>query len=195
MLGNLELKTSNVLLSGGADGADAAFGRAAVAAKHDVVHWSFDGHRTKMRKNLYRLDRDHLDSADPYLLRANKSIMRTYPSSDAIVNDLLRRNLYQVRWSDSVYAVSQFKKDGSLLGIDGGTAWACQMYVDRFIYDQEPMDLCCLYLFDQSSNRWYAWRRSWSEIDALPRPSGIYAGIGSRKLTTDGAQAIAELYQ
>jgi hypothetical protein len=122
-------------------------------------------------------------------------MLRTYPSSNTIVNDLLRRNFYQVRWSDSVYAVSQFKIDGSLLKIDGGTAWACQMYVDRFIYDQEPMDLCNLYLYDQGSNKWYKWRREWSEIDRPPTPTGIYAGIGSRKLTADGARAIDDLYQ
>jgi hypothetical protein len=195
MLGDLELKTSNVLLSGGADGADSAFGRAATAAKHDVVHWSFSSHKTKLRKNLYQLTDDHLTAADPYLLRANKSILRTFPCSSAVVNDLLRRNFYQVRWCDSVYAVSQFKADGSLLNIDGGTAWACQMYVDRFIYDQEPMDLCNLYLFDQGSNRWYKWRRVWAEIDQPPTPAGIYAGIGSRKLTADGMAAIEKLYQ
>jgi hypothetical protein len=195
MLEDLELKTSNVLLSGGADGADAAFGRAAQAAGHDVVHWTFGGHKTKLRKNLCQLTEEHLAAADPYLLRANKSLVRTYPSSSAVVNDLLRRNLYQVRWSDSVYAVSRFKRDGSLLGIDGGTAWACQMYVDRFIYDQEPMELCNLYLFDQLSNKWHTWRRGWSEIDCPPAPLGIYAGIGSRKLTPDGAKAIDALYQ
>jgi hypothetical protein len=195
MLGNLELKTSNVLLSGGADGADSAFGRAATAATHDVVHWSFSGHKTKLRKNLYQLTSEHLTTADPYLLRANKGILRTYPTSSAVVNDLLRRNFYQVRWSDSVYAVSQFTDDSSMLKIDGGTAWACQMYVDRFIYDQEPMDLCNLYLFDQGTIKWYGWRRGWTEIDRPPTPHGIYAGIGSRNLTADGAKAIDDLYQ
>lgn len=195
MLEGLDLTAPDILLSGAADGADSVFSKAAAASKHQVVHWTFAGHKTKLRKGLYQLSPEHLTAADPYLMRANKGVVRTFPSGSEHVNNLLRRNLYQVRWSESVYAVSRFSSDRSMLMIDGGTAWACQMYVDRFLYDQEPMDLCQLYLFDQTSGTWHAWKRRWDRIDAPPKPHGIYAGIGSRDLSDAGSAAIAALYQ
>lgn len=68
MLEELDLTAANILLSGGADGADTAWSKAASAAKHQVVHWIFDGHKTKLRKGLYQLNREQLDAADPYLV-------------------------------------------------------------------------------------------------------------------------------
>jgi hypothetical protein len=195
MFEDLDLSAPNILLSGGAEGADTIFGKAASAAKHQVVHWTFQGHKSKLRKGLYQLGSNHLETADTCLIRANKSLLRTFPSKSEHVNNLLRRNFYQVRWSESVYAVSRFTNDSSMLKIDGGTAWACQMYVDRFLYDQEPMKLCNLFMYDMDTKGWYRWERIWYKMDqSPPTPSGIYAGIGKRELSEEGQDAIYSLY-
>jgi hypothetical protein len=196
MFEGLDLSSPNILLSGGADGADSAFSKAASAVKHQVVHWTFEGHKSKLRKGLYQLTDEHLTAVDPYLVRANKGLIRSFPTKSEHTNNLLRRNHFQVRWSESVYAISKFSPDSSMLKVAGGTAWACQLYVDRFIYDQEPMSLCKLYLFDQGSERWYQWDKVWYKMDQLPpTPFGVYAGIGSRDLTTAGLDAINSLYK
>lgn len=194
MLEDIDIKSTNILLSGGAKGADTEFGKCASKAKHQVVHWTFDGHKATPRTNLYKLTTDHLQSVDSYVIRASKSLKRNFPSKSEHTNNLLRRNYYQVKWSESVYAISSFTQDSSLLKVNGGTAWACQMYVDRFLYDQEPFELCKLYLFDQGSNKWYQWRRIWGEIDIPPTPFGVYAGIGTRDITNAGIAAIKSLY-
>lgn len=194
MLGELNLTSANILLSGGANGADTEFGKCATKAKHDVVHWSFDGHKIKSKVNVYQLTTEHLLAADPYLIRANKGLIRSFPTKTDHTNNLLRRNYYQVKWSESVYAVSKFTDDNSMMKVAGGTAWAMQVYADRFLYDQEPWNLCKMYMFDQMSNKWYQWLKIWRPINKPPSPSMVYAGIGTRDLTEQGLEAIKQLY-
>lgn len=183
----------NICLSGGADGADIAWGIAAEQAGHEVVHWSFSGHKS-IANSLCELSSSQLEVADHYLELANKSLLRKWPTSNITVNNLLRRNFYQIYYSDSVYAVSNFKEDKSLLKISGGTAWACQMFVDRWLHTDTNIDTCQLYLFDQISEKWYSWKGTWSNIDKPPCPQGVYAGIGTRDITNAGLNAICSVY-
>lgn len=184
----------NLCLSGGAEGADILWGQAAELAGHEVVHWVFETYALpKNHKNYVILDDDHLSAADPYLTLANKSIKRRWPATKENINNLLRRNHYQVHWSERVYAISSLIQDNSLLGIAGGTAWACQMYVDRWLHTETPLDTCELYLFDQESNQWLTWKKQWEPVTP-PKPYGVYAGIGSRNLTDQGRRAILDIY-
>lgn len=185
----------NMCLSGGADGADTEWGYAAKSAGHEVVHWVFEKYAlSKNHTNYVILEDRHLLEADAYLTLANKSIKRRWPATKENINNLLRRNYYQVHWSERVYAISELINDNSLLGIAGGTAWACQMYVDRWLHTETPIDSCELFLFDQKSNNWMMWQKEWLIIESPPRPYGIYAAIGSRNLTKNGKDAIWRLY-
>jgi hypothetical protein len=191
----IDLTQPDILLSGGAAGADTVFSEHAENVGHTVVNWSFSGHKSKMINSIYKLTVEHLEQSNAPLIRANRSLLRTFPTKSEKTNNLLRRNFYQVRWSESLYAVSTFNNDNSMLKIDGGTAWACQMYADRFLFDQEPFDLCKMYFFDQNAQQWYQWRKVWNKIDQPPVPSKIYAGIGTRTLNSFGKLAIANLYK
>ena len=82
-------------LSGGADGADVVWGMAAEAAGHEVVHWSFAGHKSSANY-LSELNDTQLRVADHYLELANKSLQRKWPTTNPVVNNLLRRNFYQI---------------------------------------------------------------------------------------------------
>lgn len=140
-------------MSGGAAGADLAWGVAADGAGHNVVHWTFVGHKAATNEFTVVLPRETLDEANEYLLRASKNLKRRWPGNNPYTNDLMRRNYFQVAWSHRVYALSRFQKDSSLLGIKGGTAWACQCYVDRW-YNGTNLTECELYLFDLDQNCW-----------------------------------------
>lgn len=177
----------HVCLSGGADGADLAFGAAAAAAGHEVVHWSFRGHRTTAPSSSIRdLTQAELDEADPFLSRANLTLKRRWPPSSRFVANLLRRDWYQVRDAERCYAVSEIGRNGV---VEGGTGWATHMFIDR--HDGAE---CPCYVFCQHRLAWFEWRAAWSPIAAPPRPEGRYAGIGRRALTPSGAAAIASLY-
>lgn len=175
----------SVCLSGGAKGADLAWGIAAEMAGHDVVHFVFEGHRSKARHAVV-LSEDELRSADPFLKRANATLRRRWPVANPFVANLLRRNWYQVRDADAVYAVSSIGDDGL---VSGGTAWAVQMFLDRFAATP-----CPAYVYDQAAAQWYAWRSAWEPIESPPPPEGRWAGIGSRDLKTTGLEAITQVF-
>jgi hypothetical protein len=178
---------ADLCLSGGADGADLAWGDAARRHGHRVVHFSFAGHRTRARPDERRvLSAAELAAADPFLARANATLRRRWPPARPYALNLLRRDWYQVRDAGSVYAVAERDRRGR---IAGGTAWAVQMFLDR-----HEGAACAAYLFDPREARWFAWQGEWTPLAAPPQPQGAWAGIGTRRLPPSGAAAIARLF-
>jgi hypothetical protein len=106
------------------------------------------------------------------LLEANKKLNRRFPTNNEYVNNLLRRNWFQVRNSDAVYAIGEIEpKNGT---VKGGTGWAVQMGIDN------NKDV---YVFDQSRLKWYRNRNNkWSET-TTPKLTPNFAGIGTREIT------------
>jgi uncharacterized protein YuzB (UPF0349 family) len=184
----------NICISGGAEGADTIWGQWAKKNDYNVIHYSFNKHNSKCNKNdICILNDEQLKMADDFLLRANKSLKRMWPTYNPYVANLLRRNWYQVNETRSVYAVGKFVHGR----IDGGTAWAIQMYLDRFLIDGENIKQCFAFFFDQELNRWFkfnAKEQIWEKLsDMPPKPSGIWTGIGTRQLNEKGYQAIENL--
>jgi hypothetical protein len=173
---------TNLCMSGGADGSDLQWGLQAGKLGHGVIHWSFDGHRTQApEQEIVRLTEDQLAQANDALRRANKTIKRSWPSRSETTNNLLRRNWYQIKDTSSVYAISEIE-DGKWTG---GTAWAIQMYLDRFLHDNEPMNLCKIFVYEKNTRYWYTWENThWVQMVSRPStPSGIWTGIGSREIS------------
>jgi hypothetical protein len=186
MNARIEKIMDSVCLSGGCVGADIVFGDEAEKAGHEVVHFGFGGMYSK--RTLNRLSHNQLVKADPYLMKANEILGRTYPSRFIYTNNLLRRNYYQIAKSKRVYAVSTLLKDGK---VAGGTGWAVAMAIQKGIED--------IYFFEQEKEQWFKheWRegRPWKWKTLLPpKPDGIYTGIGSSKLNGVGEEAIRDLY-
>jgi len=180
--------TTNMCLSGGADGADLMWGMTAGMAGHKVFHWSFKGHRSNApASEIVVLNDRQLAEADDYCLRASHSLRRRFPPNSLYVRNLLRRNYYQVAWSDACYAVASLDGAGQ---VSGGTAWATQMFIDR-----HNGAACPCYLFDQQDGRWKVWDgpQGWRAIYEPPKPVGVWAGIGSRELLLVGKLAIRVL--
>jgi hypothetical protein len=175
----------DLCLSGGAQGSDLQWGMCAGTAGHDVIHWSFDGHQVDAPVvEVVRLTDEQLAIADPFIKVASKRLNKQ-PPYRAWVKRLIQRNYYQVAWAQSVYAVTDIINNVP----QGGTAWAIAMYLDR------TCEHHC-YVYDQTRASWYVWSdwdKAWLAIDSPPAPKGVWAGIGSRDLTTAGKVAIREL--
>lgn len=179
----------HLCVSGGATGADLQWGLCSGLAGYGVLHWSFRGHRSAAPKQeIVRLTEALLEAADPYCLQANQTLKRTYPPASRYVQNLLRRDYYQVAWSESLYAVATLA-DGL---VQGGTGWAVQLFLDR-----HQGEACAAYVFCQRQGYWFAWqgRAGWQRIYSPPRPQGIFAGIGSRALDSIGKLAIRTLLE
>lgn len=207
----------NVLLSGGAYGADLEWGKVAEKYGHQVVHWSFDGHNTADPNNTYLLNEQELKEADKYVAEAAMTLSRPIPKKQYIKN-LIRRSWYQVCYVDNVWVVGNLTDDAWIycsrdgrpkpidwmqtpredrLGVAGGTAWACQMYMDRFRREHGNGNFN-LWLYDQHERQLYSFSLNlgcWLPYtDVINRPFGIYAAIGTRKLNDYGRVFIQELF-
>ncbi len=190
----------NWCLSGGAAGADLMWGTYAKKRGHQVTHWSFAGHKSKaLAEDLAILPQHELDTADPFCKLANATLQRYWPPRSQAIANLLRRNWFQVSFAESCYAISTFGIDpvihipiGEAINnkVNGGTAWAVQMFLDRF--DRQE---CPCYVFDQDACYWFEWQNQWVRIYEPPSPKGIWAGVGTRKLNQIGGLAIKILLQ
>jgi hypothetical protein len=182
---NLENFGPNICLSGGAIGADLQWGMCCGKAGFSVIHWSFKGHRSDApSQEVFLLTPEQLETADEYCLKANEVLQRRYPPESKFVQNLLRRDYYQVAWSNAVYGVSNIK-DGM---VKGGTAWATTMFIQRFENKE-----CPAYVFCQKADHWFQWKNAWVEIDSPPKPTGVVGCVGSRDLKENGKLAIRTL--
>lgn len=158
---------------------------------HSVIHWSFAKHKHFVAEDeIVRLSEEQLEVADPFLSKAAKSIKRPWPGNRShMVKSLLRRNYYQVAWSEALYGVGTIK-DGL---VQGGTGWAVQMFLDRFEIEAQfqPINL---FFYEQNEENWYQWIGGWKALEGTPPvPTGIWAGVGTRDLNDAGKWAIREL--
>jgi hypothetical protein len=186
-LGKRMIGMTDILFSGGAPGADQLFGKLAKAAGHKVVHFSFEGHHEGI-ENRFPLSIRNLLVADTYLQDANKLLQRTFPTKTSDVNNLLRRNYYQVYDTERVYAATELDEKGRP---KGGTAWAVVMAIQLSVPEIYVFDTVWKKFSHLDKNR-LIW-----EINKPTRPQGKYTGIGSRpkNLSPEAIQAITDLYR
>lgn len=184
----------DLLLGPGPDGIAGIFATDAGRNNHSVVYILHPRMDQTNDKNKFILSTDRMRESDNYMIRANKSIHRSWPTGNAESDDCIRRDSVLVRWCHRVYAVGLFTDDASLLKIASDLAWPCQVYVDRFLYDQEPMALCELYMFDLKSESWFQWRNQWMRASSIPKPFGVYAVVGNDRLNRAARQAIDDLW-
>lgn len=178
--------SADCCLSGGAIGADLLWGDCASFLGHSVIHWSFARHRTSAPKDqVVELSEDDLSKSEKHLHRANMKLKRRVPR-DTFVLNLLRRNWYQVLPAERVYAIASIGDDGN---VAGGTGWAVALFV-HVLNKGRP---CECYVFDQDAEAWFVWKGDWEKIDLPPKPFGVWAGIGTRKIKPVGEEAIRAL--
>jgi hypothetical protein len=183
----------NLLLGPGPESLAGIFSTDAGKYNHDVAFVLTDQVNVS-DGNSYKLSNSHMSDANNYLLRANKSLHKSWPTDSQTLNNNASRDSYLVRWCERVYTAGFFTSDASLLKIAGDIAWPCQVYVDRFLYDQEPMELCELYFFDIKSDSWFVWNSKWKKIAVPPMPHGVYAVLGNGKITRTAKSAIDSLW-
>jgi len=187
---NSDITTMNICYSGGSVGADYEFGECAKRVGHQVIHYSFQGHKTPC-DNLVKLNLLQLNECHPHLKMANRYLKRRYPTNSAYVDQLLQRDYYQIKETDWIYAVSELEKNGH---VKGGTGWAVMMGILKgvngvYVYDVNDDNWYSLEYFDKENNI-----INWELIPYPSFPTGKYTGIGKRDLPENGRKAILNLY-
>ncbi len=177
-------KDDCILISGGAQGAEAEFGRNAERHGIEEINFSFEGHNNVRRRGLRVLTHEELKQGDVSFAYLSKLMNRRYTESPTF-RKILQSIWHQVNKGEQIFVVGRILDDGT---VKGGTGWGAEF-----------AKLCNkpLYVYDQQKRAWFAWdERRWVEqSDNPPRISAIhFTGTGTRSLEESGKQAIAELY-
>ncbi len=174
-----------ILFSGGAVGAEAAFG--ACAEQHGVeeVNFTFEGHKIGRHRGVRVLNHEELQSGDVSLEYVARLMGRRYADAPTI-RKVLQTLWYQVNNGQEIYVVGAILADGT---VRGGTGWGAEF-----------AKLCNkpLHVFDQEKDRWFTWAGvEWQPRSASDGPTVTHphiTGTGTRKLLENGKRAIDDLF-
>jgi hypothetical protein len=174
-----------ILFSGGAPGAEAAFGAGAERHGVEEVNFTFDGHRMARTRGIRMLNHEELQVGDVSLEYVSRLMHRRYTDAPTI-RRVLQTLWYQVNQGQEIYVIGAILDD---LTVRGGTGWGAEF-----------AKLCNkpLFVFDQDRSSWYQWNGSaWEPRSGSGQPAIGHAhitGTGTRTLTPAGRQAIDELF-
>ncbi len=174
---------SATLFSGGARGAEAAFGAAAEAFGLSEVNFSYDGHEPERQRGLKLLAPEDLALKDVSLHYVSRLMGRSYPDEVGF-RHLLQSICWQVASGREVFVVGEITPDGT---VKGGTGWGAEF-----------AKICNkpLYIFDQERADWFRWDRDrWVVARSLTVTRENFTGTGTRSLTPEGRTAIEQLFE
>jgi len=168
-LGDEQFRHCPMCLTGASDGADTLFGKAAMAAGHEVVHFCGPGNvpsddvQRHQADCVYRLTDELLDCdtvSEAFQLAGSARVLGGVPDQEddwQLKWRTSKRNYVQVRKAQTVYVVAYRMPPGPFtpkMDVGGGTGWACQWYIDRFSHGGEDKSECNLYLYDDGAPAW-----------------------------------------
>ena len=175
-----------ILFSGGAPGAEAAFG--ACAEQHGVeeVNFTFDGHRIERHRGVRMLNHEELLGGDVSLEYVSRLMHRRYTEGPTL-RKILQTVWYQVNNGQEIYVVGSVLEDGT---VKGGTGWGAEF-----------AKLCNkpLCVFDQERDRWFRWSGDdWTPLASNDLPvitHPHFTGTGTRHLQENAKRAIDALFE
>jgi hypothetical protein len=174
-----------ILFSGGAAGAEAAFG--ACAERHEIeeVNFTFEGHTIERHRGVRVLNHEELQNGDVSLEYVSRIMHRRFSDAPTI-RKILQTILYQVNSGQEIYVIGAILDDGT---VRGGTGWGAEF-----------AKLCNkpLHVFDQEKSGWFTWTGTeWREREGADLPRITHAhftGTGTRRIRPNGTRAIDELF-
>ena len=177
--------SESILFSGGAPGAEAAFGASAERLGIDEVNFTFDGHKIERHRGVRVLNHEELQSGDVSLAYVGRLMHRTYTDSPTL-RKILQTLWYQVNHGQEIYVIGTILEDNT---VRGGTGWGAEF-----------AKLCNkpLFVFDQDADRWCRWTgSSWDTLSSAKAPVLMhphFTGTGTRTLQENGKRAIDGLF-
>jgi len=171
-----------ICFSGGANGAEAAFGAAAERHGIDEINFTFQGHTSTRQRGRRELTRAELRQSDVSLGYVCRLMNRTYPDTP-LFRTLLQTIWHQVHNAREVFIIGKINADTT---VGGGTGVAAE-FAKLF---NKPV-----YVFDQFRLEWNRWNReAWEQVKDPFIRQPLFCGTGTRFLTDDGRAAIDALF-
>lgn len=171
------------LFSGGAQGAEAEFGKQAERFGVQEINYSFEGHKIERSRGLRMLTQEELMRKDVSLTYVSKLLDRNF-SNGPLIRMVLRTIMYQVDAGLEVFVVGAILDNGT---VNGGTGWGAEF-----------AKICNkpLFVFDQVKNSWFTWTHgAWTSAGEPVITKAHFTGTGTRFLEPNGKAAIAALFE
>lgn len=175
---------AHVLLSGGAPGAEAEFGACAERWGMQEENFSFEGHQVARSRGLRLLSEAELRDGDVSLAYVSATMHRTYHQNPAI-RRVLQSIWHQVKSAGEVFIIGTIQRDDT---VKGGTGWAAELAR----HQQKAV-----HVYDQERRAWFTWNgtsRAWHPSKPTIEHTR-FTGTGTRVLTSDGKEAIVDLFR
>jgi len=175
-----------ILFSGGAPGAEAAFGACAESHGIEEVNFTFDGHKIERHRGVRVLNHEELQSGDVSLAYVSRLMHRRFTDAPTI-RKVLQTVWYQVNNGQEIYVIGAVQEDGT---VRGGTGWGAEF-----------AKLCNkpLHVFDQEKNSWFSWTgEDWEKRSSANGPIIThvhFTGTGTRMLMPNARSAITALFK
>lgn len=172
-----------VLYSGGAQGAEAEFGKQSEKVGAQEVNLTFEGHKIFRSRGVRVLTTDELLKGDVSLAYISKLMNRKF-NTGKMFKKVLQSIWHQINYAEEVFVVGQILEDGT---VKGGTGWGAEF-----------SKLCnkTLHVFDQEQGCWYKWSgESWKKEKQPKIKCKSFAGTGTRFLNASGKKAIKDLFE
>ena len=171
------------IYSGGAKGAETAFGEMASRFGLSEVNFTFDGHRQERTVGSYKLSPRELAAGDVSLVYVSKRLSRSYNAEGGLIRRVLQTLWHMVSRSQQVFVVGVIQADGTVVG---GTGWSVEL---ARMWNKD------LWVFDQDQDRWFRWNgEAWAPGEPQIR-SIHFCGTGTRYLKENGRAAIRQLFE
>jgi hypothetical protein len=174
-----------ILFSGGAPGAEAAFGAAAERHGVEEVNFTFEGHTMARHRGVRVLNHEELQSGDVSLEYVSRLMHRRYSDAPTI-RRVLQTLWYQVNHGQEIYVIGAILDDDT---VRGGTGWGAEF-----------AKLCNkpLFVFDQEKDGWFEWTggawapRQGADAPVVTHPH--FTGTGTRAPRPNALAAIEALF-
>ena len=176
-----------ILFSGGALGAEEAFGSCAETFGVEEVNFSFDGHKPARTRGLRVLNHEELATGEVSLAYVSRLMNRRYPDTPTF-RKILQSIWYQINHGQEIYVIGAIQPDQT---VRGGTGWGAEF-----------AKLCNkpLFVFDQDRSRWFKWdgnASAWAARTGNDEPvieHVHFTGTGTRMLMPAARKAISDLF-
>src|SRR6059058_4790234 len=176
-------RDDGILFSGGAAGAEAAFGACAEDHGIEEVNFTFEGHKIDRHRGVRVLNHEELQNGDVSLEYVGKLMQRRYTDAPTI-RKVLQTLWYQVNSGQEIYVIGAILDDDT---VRGGTGWGAEF-----------AKLCNkpLFVFDQERDGWYEWTGdAWTRMTDGPTITHPhFTGTGTRTLHPNAKNAIDALF-
>lgn len=170
------------LYSGGAAGAEAAFGEAAERWGCTEVNFTFAGHQQVRSRGAHPLTARELAEGDVSLNYVSRRLRRSY-SESSVIRRVLQSLWHQVKSAQAIYVVGTIQEDGT---VTGGTGWSVEL---ARMWNKR------LWVFDQDKDDWYRWVGDEWVAGTPTLDSATFCGTGTKVLTPAGRAAIDSLFE